>query len=151
MWPGPATMRTKRSCAPGCARRAPTTRVEFGEVTRAQVPGAFAAADAVLFPVLWEEPWGLIPLEAMACGRPVVASGRGGSAEYLRDGENCLIAEPEPEAMAAALRRLAGDPRLREQLREGGLRTAARFTEAAFNQAIEAALLVSRRRPPAGS
>ena len=126
-------------------------RVEFGEVARAQVPGAFAAADAVLFPVLWEEPWGLIPLEAMACGRPVVASGRGGSAEYLRDGENCLIAAPEPEAMAAALRRLAGDPRLREHLREGGLRTAARFTEAAYNQAIEAALRVSRRQRRAGS
>ena len=48
--------------------------------------------DAVLFPVRWDEPWGLVPLEAMARGRPVVATGTGGSAEYLRDGENALLA-----------------------------------------------------------
>src|SRR3712207_7411597 len=43
----------------------------------------------------WLEPWGLVPLEAMAVGTPVVASGRGGSGEYLRHGENCLIADVE--------------------------------------------------------
>ena len=54
-------------------------------------PAAYAAADAVLFPVSWEEPWGLVPLEAMAVGRPVLASRAGGGpAEYLRAGENCL-------------------------------------------------------------
>ncbi len=116
-------------------------RVQFGEARRPQVPALYGAADAVLFPVLWEEPWGLIPLEAMACGRPVVASGRGGSREYLRDGHNCLIAEPLPAAMTAALRRLAADPQLRMRLREEGLRTAARFSERSYNEQIEAALL----------
>ncbi|HEV2769871.1 MAG TPA: glycosyltransferase, partial [Solirubrobacteraceae bacterium] len=69
---------------------------------------AYAAADAVLFPVTWDEPFGLVPLEAMSVGRPEVATGTGGSAEYLRDGENCLLVPPgDARALAGAVRRLA--------------------------------------------
>ncbi len=94
---------------------------------------ALASADAVLFPVRWEEPWGLVPLEAMAVGRPVVATGTGGSAEYLRDGENCLLVPPgDPAALRAAVERLRGDRALRGHLVAGGRKTAARFTEAAW-------------------
>jgi glycogen(starch) synthase len=96
-------------------------------------PRALAAADAVLFPVRWEEPWGLVPLEAMAVGRPVVATGTGGSAEYLRDGENCLFVPPgDPAALRAAVERLRDEPALRGRLVAGGRETAARFTEAAW-------------------
>ncbi len=85
------------------------------ELMGAQDPGAvrmhYDQADAVVFPVEWEEPWGLVPLEAMARSRPVVASGRGGSGDYLRDGENCLLAPAgDPAALAAAF---AGWPRMR--------------------------------------
>jgi len=71
-----------------------------------------------------------------------VATGTGGSAEYLRDGENALIYSPRnsAEALAAAIRRLAGDPALRDRLRAGGLPTAARYTERRYNEAIENAL-----------
>ena len=62
----------------------------------------FAEADALLFPVTWEEPWGLVPLEAMAMGTPVIASGRGGSAEFLRDGENSIVYSPAESASALA-------------------------------------------------
>ncbi len=129
-------------------------RLELREAPRDEVAGVYAAADAILFCVLWEEPWGLAPLEAMACGRPVVASGRGGSAEYLRDGENCLIADPDAGsgALIAALERLAGDDGLRAHLRAGGLATAGRFTEHAYNRRIEAALeeVTERASGPAG-
>jgi glycogen(starch) synthase len=113
-------------------------RVRFlGQRTRAQVRADYAEADAVVFPVIWEEPWGLVPLEAMARGRPVVATGRGGSGEYLRDGENALLFEAEdPAALARALTRLAEDPGLRERLRAGGLETAPRHTEDALNEAV---------------
>ena len=126
-------------------------RLELREAPRDEVPEVYAAADAVLFCVLWEEPWGLVPLEAMACGRPVVASGRGGSAEYLRDGENCLIVDPEAgaPALAKALARLAADDCLRGRLREGGLATAARFTEEAYNRAVEVAIEAVAERSPA--
>ncbi len=63
-------------------------RVTFSQEPREWLPKVYADADAVVFPVTWNEPWGLVPLEAMAVGRPVVATGTGGSAEYLRDGEN---------------------------------------------------------------
>jgi glycosyltransferase involved in cell wall biosynthesis len=118
-------------------------RVRFsGQRGRSEIAAAYAEADVVVFPVEWEEPWGLVPLEAMARGRPVVATGRGGSAEYLRDGENCVLFDAGDErALAAAVRRLAEDPELRARLREGGLETAPRHTEAVLNQAVERELL----------
>ena len=97
----------------------------------------YGRADAVLFLPTWPEPWGLVPLEAMACGTPVIATGTGGSAEFLDHERNCLLVAPnDPPAVADAVRRLAGDPALRERLRAGGLETAARFTAAAYDDAI---------------
>lgn len=122
-------------------------RVHFaGQHGRERLMSAYAEADAVVFPVIWEEPWGLVPLEAMGRGRPVVATGRGGSGEYLRDNENCLLfpAEGAP-ALAASLRRLAEDEDLRFRLRTHGLRTAERHTETVFNEAVESALLEAAR------
>jgi glycosyltransferase involved in cell wall biosynthesis len=120
-------------------------RVTFSTEPRERVPAIYAAADALLFPVQWDEPWGLVPLEAMAVGRPVVATGTGGSAEYLVHERNCLVFEPRDsaDALAATLRRLAGDERLRAQLREEGFATAARYTETGYNEAIERALLAA--------
>ena len=117
-------------------------RVEFGRRAREELAAAYADADVLLFPVRWEEPWGLVPLEAMAVGTPVVATGTGGSGEYLRNGENALVVGrgAGPEQFAAAVRRLASEPALRTRLRAGGLRTATRFTERGYNVQIEAAL-----------
>jgi glycosyltransferase involved in cell wall biosynthesis len=116
-------------------------RVRFTNSTRTRVPDAYAACDAVVFPVTWDEPWGLVPLEAMAVGRPVVATGAGGSGEYLRDGDNCLLFEPGDAAgLAAAVKRLAADDALRERLRSGGFETASRFGERSFNERVERAL-----------
>jgi glycosyltransferase involved in cell wall biosynthesis len=120
-------------------------RVTFaGHRSRADIAAAYGEHDAVLFPVIWEEPWGLVPLEAMARGRPVVATGRGGSAEYLRDGENCLLFPAgDAEALAAAVTRLAADEALRGRLVAGGLETAPRHTEAVLNAAVEQELLAA--------
>jgi SAM-dependent methyltransferase len=62
----------------------------------------------------------------MACGTPVVATGVGGSAEFLRDGENCLgFAAGDHGALAAAVHRLHDDPALRRAVVDGGFATAA--------------------------
>jgi glycosyltransferase involved in cell wall biosynthesis len=102
----------------------------------------YASADALLFPVKWREPWGLVPLEAMSVGRPVVASrAGGGAAEYLADGVNCLQFEPDDAAgLAAAVQRLAADPVLVATLRRGGSETAARFSSEQFSRRLEQAL-----------
>jgi glycosyltransferase involved in cell wall biosynthesis len=105
--------------------------------SREELKDIYEAADVVVFPVVWSEPWGLVPLEAMALGRPVVATGRGGSGEYLVDGENALLHEAgDAAALAAAVTRLAGDPALRARLREGGFETAPLHTEDVFNAAV---------------
>lgn len=127
-------------------------RVSFlGFQEHEQLVSLYARADAVVFPVVWDEPWGLVPLEAMAHGVPVLATGRGGSAEYLRDGENALLHPPgDAVALAAGLARLADDPALRERLRTGGAETASRHTAGAFNAALEAALTAAVREASAG-
>jgi glycosyltransferase involved in cell wall biosynthesis len=136
---GPAAhLEELRALALGCGVQ---SRVRFARSAPEAMGAAYAAADAVVFPVTWDEPWGLVPLEAMAVGRPVVATGTGGSREYLSDGENCLLfAVNDPRALAARLRRLAGDPALRDRLVARGRRTAATYTEAAFEATVVDAL-----------
>jgi glycosyltransferase involved in cell wall biosynthesis len=126
-------------------------RITFaGARPREQLIEVYRDADALVFPVQWSEPWGLVPLEAMALGRPVVASGRGGSAEYLVEGRNSLLFKAgDAGALAAALRTLAGDPQLRGRLITGGYETAAEHTEDAFNRvALEETLRASRAPLP---
>jgi glycogen synthase len=104
---------------------------------RAELPAAYEAADATIFPVIWEEPWGLVPLESMALGRPVIATGRGGSGEYLRHEDNALLYDAgDVDGLVAAIRRLAHDPGLRARLRVGGEKTAPLYTEDVFNAAV---------------
>jgi glycogen(starch) synthase len=109
---------------------------------------AYRACDAVIFPVQWAEPWGLVPLEAMALGRPVIATGRGGSGDYLRDGSNSVLFEAgDPASLAQAVTRVANSPALRERIRTGGLETAVAYSEQKFNRrAIEEILQCADRR-----
>jgi glycosyltransferase involved in cell wall biosynthesis len=114
-----------------------TERVRFEPAApRARVPELLREADALVFPVCWAEPWGLVPLEAMSQRLPVIATGRGGSGEYLVHGRNCLLFEAgDACGLAAAVERLASDPGLRRRLVDGGLETASRLGEDQFNRA----------------
>ncbi|MQA96153.1 MAG: glycosyltransferase [Streptosporangiales bacterium] len=86
-------------------------RVQFiGHVQRKEVPRLIRAADVVVCPATYEG-CGLVPLEAMACGVPVVATAVGSVADSVVDGTTGeLIPPDDTEALAAALRRLATDP-----------------------------------------
>ena len=83
-------------------------------------------------------------LEAVSCGRPIVAADVPGSREIARDGESALLVPPrDPAALAAAILQLADDPALRARLGAGGRRLVEReFSE----ERIAAATLALWRR-----
>ncbi|GAA1774590.1 glycosyltransferase family 1 protein [Pseudarthrobacter sulfonivorans] len=94
----------------------------LGHVPRSEMPALFRSADAVVC-APWYEPFGIVPLEAMACGVPVVAAAVGGLRDTVVDGSTGIHVPPrDPEAIAAALARLLGDPALRDELGAAGQR-----------------------------
>jgi glycosyltransferase involved in cell wall biosynthesis len=109
-------------------------RVRFeGFAAGDRLRSAYEDADVVVFPVRWNEPFGLVPLEAMGTGRPVITTSRGGTAEFVRDQANALVfAADDAPALAACVDRLAHDEALRARLREEGQRTAARYSAVEF-------------------
>ena len=104
-------------------------RVTFGESSREELAVRYGEADVLVFAPLWDEPFGLVPIEAMACGTPVVASPTGGATEFMTDGTNCLtFPSGDVQRLADALVRLSQDAELRARVVRGGLETAARYT-----------------------
>jgi glycosyltransferase involved in cell wall biosynthesis len=91
-----------------------------------EIPRYMASADVFVLPSV-SEGLGLVILEALASGVPVVASRVGGIAETLTDGYNGLLVEPrDVEGLAENILRLLDDTRLRKQIIQGGLETANR-------------------------
>jgi D-inositol-3-phosphate glycosyltransferase len=125
LWSDPEAVRLRRI--------AETTgvgdRVRFlGRVGRGELPALLRSADGVVC-VPWYEPFGIVPLEAMACGVPVVAASVGGLIDTVVDDVTGLRVPPRDHAaLVAALRRLVGDPALRRRLGRGGVeRARSRF------------------------
>lgn len=84
-----------------------------GAVPRDEVPDLIRSADVVVC-LPWYEPFGIVPLEAMACGRPVVGSGVGGLCDSIDHGRTGLLVPPRsPAAAAAAVRHLMSAPEQR--------------------------------------
>jgi glycosyltransferase involved in cell wall biosynthesis len=95
-------------------------------VPNADLPALYQGTDAFVFLSLYEG-FGLPPLEAMACGVPVVSSNAGSLPEVV--GNAGILVDPTDEpAIEAALVRVLSDPGLRQDLRARGLRQAARFS-----------------------
>ena len=113
-------------------------QITFRRSPRASLAEHYRRADAVVFPSEWPEPFGLVPLEAMACGTPVIATGTGGSGEFLRHEDNCLIFPPgDSGALAQTLRRLASQDELRRRLVGGGIETARAMTIDVYADRLE--------------
>lgn len=86
-------------------------RVHFrGQMPRECIPALFRSADAVVC-TPWYEPFGIVPLESMACGTPVIAAAVGGLGDTVVHGITGLHVPPQdPEALASALERLLLHP-----------------------------------------
>jgi glycosyltransferase involved in cell wall biosynthesis len=96
-------------------------RVSFtGFLDDERLADAYAASLAVLF-APYQEDYGYITLEAMLSGKPVVSTtDSGGPTELIEDGVTGLIAEPTPEAIAAAIDRLLGGRRAARRMGRAG-------------------------------
>ncbi len=89
-------------------------------VSDAEMLGYFAAADAFAFAAV-DEPWGLVVLEAMACGIPVVVPSTGGPSESVQDGVTGLqVTGKDPSEYAEKLETILGDKRLADRIGQAG-------------------------------
>ncbi|TDC03723.1 glycosyltransferase family 1 protein [Nonomuraea longispora] len=116
----------------------------IGSVPRSHVPALMRSADVVVT-VPWYEPFGMVPVEAMACGVPVVASAVGGHLDTVA-GAGVLVPPRRPRALSRVLREVLGDPGRRAELGAAGARRArerygwarvAERTEAVYAQVID--------------
>ena len=130
-------------------------RIEFlGGVAREDVPALMCAADVVVT-VPWYEPFGIVPVEAMACGRPVVGSAVGGLLDTVVPGTTGELVPPRrPDVLARVLGDLLADPGRRAAYGRAGRERALTHypwgrvveqTEAAYG-----AVLAARTRNPLG-
>ena len=122
-----------------------------GQVSRSEMPGIFRSADAVVC-APWYEPFGIVPLEAMACGVPVVAAAVGGLRDTVVDRGTGLHVPPrDPEAIASALAMLLGNPALRTELGKAGtVRARTRYSWDRVAAESEKAYQLAAAGAPAG-
>lgn len=131
-----------------------------GQVPREAMPAIFRSADAVAC-TPWYEPFGIVPLEAMACGIPVVAAAVGGLTDSVVDhGTGLHVPPKDPAAIAEAVAMLLASPALRAKLgRAGERRAKARFswnrvaaeTEKAYQLAVAGTAEATSLEPMEGA
>jgi glycosyltransferase involved in cell wall biosynthesis len=106
----------------------------LGWCTNEEIRDLYRSSLATILP--GEEDFGIVPLEAQACGRPVVALGRGGALETVIDGETGVLVEPGETALAQGLERAAGITWDSARIRQH----AERFSRDRFVREIEHAI-----------
>jgi glycosyltransferase involved in cell wall biosynthesis len=86
--------------------------IEFiGEINEHQKAEFLGQASGLLFPIDWPEPFGLVMIEAMACGTPVLAFNRGSVSEIVEDGKTGIVIQSKDEAIKKLPHLLALDRR----------------------------------------
>ena len=106
---------------PPGTRGLPSYFENVGWWTQDDLPRLYAQADVVVAPVLWQEPFGIIPLEAMSCRRPIVASKTGGHLLTVKDGETGFLFNPgDSNDLVEKLSKLLDSRDLRLQMGEKG-------------------------------
>ena len=113
--------------------------LRLGTVPHGELPRYHAAADVFVAPATGQESFGIVLVEAMAAGVPVVASDIAGYREVVRDGVDGLLVPPgDPNALADAIRRVLSEPELAATLRNAGRSRADVFSWGAVAPRLEA-------------
>lgn len=107
-------------------------------VAHPQVMASWAHCAIGVVPSVWPEPFGQVAIEAMACGKPVIASAVGGLGDVVVHGETGLLVPPgDADALRLALRTLLADPALRRRMGAAGRERAKRYVVSAVVGRIE--------------
>jgi phosphatidylinositol alpha-mannosyltransferase len=113
--------------------------LRLGTVPHEVLTRYHAAADVFVSPATGQESFGIVLVEAMAAGVPVVASDIAGYREVVRDGLDGLLVPPnDPNALAAAIRRVLSEPELAASLKAAGRSRAQAFSWQAVAPRLEA-------------
>jgi glycosyltransferase involved in cell wall biosynthesis len=95
--------------------------VQFERASYADMPSLYQRADIVVYPTIGEEPYGLVPIEAMSCARPIIASNSGGIPETVVDGiTGYIVPKGDAGALANRLAELISNPQLARRLGAAG-------------------------------
>lgn len=104
-------------------------RIHFlGQVPSAHMPAVHAASEVFVLPSVWREPCPLVALEALATGRPVIASRVGGLEELVNRESGFLVEPGDEEQLETAMHTLAEEEALRARLGAGARQQVCRFT-----------------------
>lgn len=99
-----------------------------GHLSPQDLMASYRQYHALLFPVIWIEPFGKVVIEAMAQGLCVIASNRGGPAEIITHGrDGLLVPAQDPHALAQAIISLTRSPDRTRQMRQAAIETARRY------------------------
>lgn len=109
-----------------------------GHVPRSEVATYYRESSMLVMPGIWPEPFGLVGVEAMSAGRPVVASHAGGTAEWLQDGrDGFLVERRQPGQIADRVLRLLASRDLLLRMSRAAAHRAAEFSLEAYAAAME--------------
>jgi spore coat protein SA len=113
-----------RKWAENLARKLNKSNILFeGFVPYDRINRYYQLCDVVVVPSVWPEPFGRSIIEAMACGKPVIATKIGGIPELVKDGKTGLLVEPaSSEEIANAITTLLDDEKKRERMGKRGRR-----------------------------
>jgi glycosyltransferase involved in cell wall biosynthesis len=118
----------------------PESGIEFRtSVSDEELADLYRTCYATLF-TAFNEDWGIVPLESMSFGKPVIATDSGGPREYMADGRNGFLVPGTAAGFAARMRDLAGDPDLCREMGRAGVETTRSFSWQKFVNAIDSAI-----------
>jgi glycosyltransferase involved in cell wall biosynthesis len=98
-----------------------------GWLDQDQLIRLYQKSDICVVPSIWQEPFGIVAVEAMACGKPVIASKVGGLQNIVEDGKTGFLVPPgDPKALSEKIEILLTNPKLRQEMGEKGREKAER-------------------------